>query len=651
MSRNRARILIILAIAILILPGFYLGIPTLAGWLRPPARGELRYSDAQESDTQAAAILARLAETMDTRDLSLLRSRLKGVVHLPGTGEDPLKEYLWVMSEFLGNMTEIETKINQTRAFVASGDVQQAKADLDQLQHLRDQAKPLLSSLPGLLNRVEDYYGVDASVQRQKVVELESIFSQYSDEIARLENQLQVQQDLIHTMLTLRSSKQQVFVEESLSVHGVLEMQNGTALVGRNITLSWNQNMTLKRTTDFSGKFEADLFFPIGAEAGSYAIQAKFEPQGSDGSVYLGCSATLEVQVAYRPSVIMAEIKPATSRPLDLVEVSGVLLGLRIVPLEDRIIETRFDGVSVGNATTDATGHFLFGFPVPRTATNGTHAVTVAFAPTLDRYSGTNATLTLTVELHTTRTEILLDRTTVFSGTTLTINGSVALANGTAWRYGRVHVYLDDSLLTNAVVMKDGAFHLAMQVPPNASFGSHAVQVQYSPDEAWVEGSEAVVRVYVYNTLVLVIALAGVAVSSSLGAYAIVRSRRAAKLPPPELPGPPPIVTPPTREEYSTKSLTATIQAERDDAAKVRRSYRLARSLLEQDMGEAPRESETHWEYFSRITSKSPGLAEPLRRLVELYELAEYSQFPIGADQSREAMEIILRLREQVKAA
>jgi len=650
LSRNRARILIVLAITSLILPALYLGIPSLAGQLRPPTRGEARYSDAQESGTQVGAILASLAKTMDTRDLSLLRDRLKGVVQLPGVGEDPLKEYLRVLSEFSDNMAQIETKMSDARVSLASGDVQRSRADLDQLKHLRDETKPLLWSLPGFLSRVEDYYKVDARAQREKVGELESVFSEYSAEIAKLEDELGVQQDLIRTMLTLNSSKQQVFVEESLSMHGVLEMRNGTALVGRNVTLSWNENMTLMRTTDFSGKFEAGLSFPIGAEAGSNAIEAKFEPQGSDSSVYLHCNATLEVQVAYRPSVIMAEVKPATSRPLDLVEVSGVLLGLGDIPLENRIIETGFDGVSLGNATTDARGHFLFGFPVPRTASNGTHAVTVTFAPTLDRYSGGNVTLTLTVELHTTRTEILLDRTAVLSGATLTINGTVTLANGTPWRYGRVHVYLDDSLLTNAVVMEDGTFLLAVQVPPDASFGPHAIGVQYSPDEAWVEGSEAVAQVYVYNTLVLVMAVVGVAVASSLGAYAIVRSRRAARISPFGPPEPSPVVTPPTREEYPRESLTAAIQAEPDDAAKVRRSYRLAQSLMEQGIGQAPRESETHWEYFSRITSKSPHFADLLRRLVELYELAEYSPFPIGTDQSREAMEIVLRLREQVQA-
>ena len=620
----------------------------MAGLAHRPAPGKLRYSDAQQSGTQAGAILARLSETMDTTDLGLLRSRLKGVVHLAGIGEDPVKEYVWVMSEFLGNMTQIETKLNQTHAFLASGDRRQAKEDLDQLERLRDEAKPLLSSLPGLLSEVEDYYKVDASAQRQKVLELQSVFSEYSVEIGKLESELQVQQGLIYTMLTLSSSMQLVFVEESLSVHGALEMQNGTALAGRNITLSWDWNMTLMRTTDFSGKFEADLSFPVGAEAGSNAIQAKFEPQGSDGSVYLGCRATLEVQVAYWPSVIKAEVKPATSRPLDPVEVSGILLGPGGIPLNGKVIEVNFDNSSLGNAVTDATGHFLLGFQVPTSASNGTHSLTVAFVPALDRYSGSNLTLTLTVELPGTRTEMLLDRTRVFSGTVLTLNGTVRLANGTAWRYGRVHVYLDDSLLTNAVVMEDGAFLLAVQVPPNASFGFHTVRVQYSPDEAWVGGSEVVAQVYVYNTLVLVIAVAGVAAASSSGAYAIVRSRRAAKLPPPELFGPPPIMRPPTREEYSTESLTAAIQAEHDDAAKVRRSYRLAQSLLEQGTGEVPRGSETHWEYFSRIASKSPQLADRLRRLVELYELAEYSQFPIGADHSREAMEIVLRLRERV---
>jgi len=618
----------------------------LARQLRSSGRGEARYSDAQESRTQAAEILASLAKTMGTTDFGLLHDRFKGIVHLPGASGDPLREYLRAVSEFSGNMTEIEAKVNDARASLASGDVQRARATLDQLERLRDDTRPLLISLPSLLDHVEDYYKVNASTQRAKVSEFKIVFSEYSDEITALENELQ--QNLVRTTLTLSSSKQQVFVEEGLLVQGVLQMQNGTALVGRNITLSWNQNMTLTKTTDFSGRFEADLSFPIGTKAGSNAIEAKFAPQGSDSSEYRACSAMVEVQVAYRPSVIEAETKPTTAKPLDPVEVSGVLLGQANIPLENRTIEASFDNASVGNAVTDAKGYFLFGFQVPKTAGNGTHSVTVAFAPMLDLYSGSNVTLMLSVELYTTRTEISVDRAAVLSGSMLTVNGTVMLADGTAWRYGRVHVYLDDSLLSNAVVMEHGAFLLAVQVPPNASFGSHTIRVQYSPDEVCVEGSEVVVHVYVYNTLVLLIAVAGVAAASSLGGYAIVRSRLAKKTPSPELPGPPPTVALPPREEYSTESLTATIQAEHDDDAKVRRCFRLAQSLLEQLVGEPPRESETHWEYFSRIVSKSPGLADPLGQLVELYELAEYSPFPIGTDQSREAMEILLRLREQV---
>jgi hypothetical protein len=44
-----------------------------------------------------------------------------------------------------------------------------------------------------------------------------------------------------------------------------------------------------------------------------------------------------------------------------------------------------------------------------------------------------------------------------------------------------------------------------------------------------------------------------------------------------------------------------------------------------------------------------PRVNDRLKRLVELYELAEYSPYPIETTQSREATEILLKLREEIE--
>jgi hypothetical protein len=71
--------------------------------------------------------------------------------------------------------------------------------------------------------------------------------------------------------------------------------------------------------------------------------------------------------------------------------------------------------------------------------------------------------------------------------------------------------------------------------------------------------------------------------------------------------------------------------------------------MLGQKLHEEPHESETHWEYFHRVTKKVPNVEDSFKRLSELFELAEYSQTPIGRAQSEEAMKLVLRVREEIR--
>jgi hypothetical protein len=163
-----------------------------------------------------------------------------------------------------------------------------------------------------------------------------------------------------------------------------------------------------------------------------------------------------------------------------------------------------------------------------------------------------------------------------------------------------------------------------------------------------VKGSEAVASVFIYNTPLVVLAAVSLPAASSLGFYLFRRSRRAVVLAPPALPEPVTLEKPVSRE-LSPEHLISAIKAEITPAARIRRSYFFAQAIINRRIGESSRTSETHWEYFSRATKLVPRVNDKLKRLVELYELAEYSPYPIEIAQSREATEILLKLREEIE--
>jgi hypothetical protein len=466
-----------------------------------------------------------------------------------------------------------------------------------------------------------------------------------------------VQQNVTYpvgTTLVLNASRTGVFIGEDLLVYGSLETQNRSVLIGRSVTIDFGGNLRVT-TTDLDGKFEATISFPVGFPAGPTAIEAAFDPEAADAALYLPSRSSLLIEVLYHPSSLAAEVYPKNARPLDTVQVTGRLWSLpENESLISRVIVIRFDDASVGNTTTNSTGQFDFGFSIPSSISSGGHQIVVAFLAIDDSYAPSNATLPLAIGGLETRVNFSADRTLFFSGMSITIQGTVTLANGTVWRYGEAKVYIDGSLSAAAMPNAEGVFSSTTQLPIGTNFGWHLLKVKYTPDESSISGSEATVPIFVINTPLFALALGVVVALLSLSVYRVTKKRRPLVSAAPILPQPPvteePLAEayPPEMEEYSTEGLTSMIKAEHDDAAKVRRSYRLAQTMLEKKLGEEPSASETHREYFYRATRKVPNVEDSLKRLSELFELAEYSQAPMGRAQSEEAMKLLLRLREEL---
>jgi hypothetical protein len=457
----------------------------------------------------------------------------------------------------------------------------------------------------------------------------------------------------VGTTLALNASRTDVFIGEDLLVYGSLETQNESVLIGRRVTITFGDNLTVTRT-DYNGKFNATISFPVGYPAGPIAIEAVFDPEAADSGLYLSSRSSLLIQVSYHPSSLEAEIYPENARPLDTVQVNGRLWSLpENESLKSKMITIYFDTAFVGNTTTNSTGQFHFGFLIPLGVSSGSHNVTVVFAAIGDRYSPSNASLPLSIELLETRVSFSADRTSLFSGMSITIQGTVMLANGTVWKYGQAKVYLDGSFSATEMPNAEGVFSSAIQFPIGTNLGWHLLKVKYTPDESSISGSEATVPVFVLNTPLITIASGVVVALLSLSVYRAIKKRRPPVLAAPtlvQLPvieKPLPEAHPPEMGEYSVQGLTSMIEAEHDHAAKVRRSYRLAQAMLGQKLHEEPHENETHWEYFHRVTKKAPNVEDSFKRLSELFELAEYSQTPMGRAQSEEATKLLLRVREE----
>jgi len=225
--KGRARILLALLAVSLVLPASYLTALSLTG--RTLTR-EYRYSLVKESPVEVAAVLESIVQTMDPHELDRLRDRLSGVVQLTLSEEDPLGDYLRVLSDFSNNMVEMDAQLLQARTSLSSGNTGQAIADLEQLKELRDKTEPLPGSLYRLLDRVAVYYKINTSTQIEKIIQLDAAFQTYVGKIDELSNELEANPGFIETNLSLYTLKQEVFIEEVFEVHGFLRDQNGSAL-------------------------------------------------------------------------------------------------------------------------------------------------------------------------------------------------------------------------------------------------------------------------------------------------------------------------------------------------------------------------------------------------------------------------------------
>jgi hypothetical protein len=614
-----------------------------------------RYSEApivQPSKSDVEEILILLGQSMGPSQTTALHEKLAGLVET-GSGNDIIGEYTRNLYDLSGNLTLIESQLIGARSFLTSGNRSEAVALVNQLESHRSQTGLLLQSTHSLLNQIGKQYQLDTKTQTGELNALDQSYNGYSTQIDQLVSELQTTTNLVQTILNLNSSARQVFVGENVLIYGSLEDVNGSALAHKNLTISWSgRNILLE--SDPEGKFEENVSIPVGFATGFTIVDCAFQPSGQDKLLYQPSMAQVQIQVSYRPSMIDAKINPATARPLDTVTILGNLTTMNLKPLENRTIVITLDGAILGNVTTDRSGLFNYQFTVPETESNGTHVVEAIFNAIDQPYAPSNATLPFNVQILETQTQVAVDRNTVLSGMSFVINGTVRYLNATYNNQtipisGNVTVFVDGVPYTNATINNQGSFVSSIHLPLGISFASHMISVRYAPDEPWVHSSESIVRIYVLSTPVITLAAAVIAVESYLGTFIIRQRRRQVLQRQAMLAMPPAQAVPILSEELSQTNLIRAVEAETDDLSRIRRAFALAQLIIEKRMGVEHRDTETPYEYFTRIVEAAPVLKDSMSYLVELFERAEYSPYPIVGEHVTLAKKKLLELREKLE--
>jgi Domain of unknown function (DUF4129) len=615
-----------------------------------------QYSDTASitlSKSDLEYLMRTFGQTTAPNQLGRLHIQLLGAVQTkPDT---PLiDDYARILFNLSGNLTSIQQEIPIVRTSLSLGNRSQATALFSKLQLARQQSKALLQSLNSTLTQIGEKYQIDTTTQTTRVNMLASLYESYSDQINQLGSDLNAVVALKGTFLSLNSSTGKTFIGQSIVVYGTLRTENGTMLANRTLTISWQSNRIVSES-DLNGYFEANVTFAPGTPAGPTLIRAAYDPVGADKLVYASSTAQMQVVLFYEQSALAVTVAPTTVRPLDSVEVSGRLSGFADhQPLTDRIISVQLDNETIGNTTTDRLGSFYFYFSVPRNISNGTHLVEAAFNAETDLFAPSNSSIPINVEILTTQTQIQIDRSTLLSGMVLTINGTVTYPNstrqnGTPPPSGNITIYIDTMPYANVTLDSLGAFQSEIQMPFGTSFGSHAILVEYSPDQPWLQSSKALVRVTVVSVPIVIAIFSVIGVGSVLGSYATNKRRRKGAIRSEAIVTPQAALVRPTwNEQFSRSKLTASYEAEPNAPSKVKKAYSLAQSMIESRFGIEPRDSETPSEYLLRVRDVAQPLDSTLGALVELFEMAEYSPYPIVQEQERLAREKLLELRERM---
>jgi hypothetical protein len=556
---------------------------------------------------------------------------------------DTVAEYLATLTNLSLNLRSLKTSVETTASSLSVGNFTHATENVNQLERSLGIVKANINSLRIIVRTMvkQGWNSTTLSVIQQEIEGVERISDEYAAQITLLEAQVNLRSPLLHIVL----SNETTFIDGVMWANITLLARNGTALADRSVSIIWGSNEVVVRT-DIDGMAGTLIRFPAGFPAGNNTITASFQPTGPDAKVYVSTYAGAPILIKYHPTELIAEINPSEGMPLDTFTANGTLAIVAGGSLANRTLIFILDNSFLGTGTTDVAGRFLFNFQIPPTIENGNHTLLVFFNPRADILAPSNTNLQFRVTRDQTSTAVSASSIS-FSGMTTSITGRVSgAAESPNGLVGNVVVTLDGSAVATIPVGTDGTFSSSQSISLNTGFGNHVFQVFYTSDDPRVAGSSATVSVYVVNSPTLL----AVALFCGLAPGILVARKRRIRAHEASIRGRREASERGMREGYplatplNWERVLQILHAEHTSRGLVAASFRLVRTLLSNALGRRTKESETHWEFYSRAITSRPVLRELLMPLVKLFELAEYSQFDVSAKQGERAKEILIEL-------
>ena len=614
----------------------------------------LHYTNIPTTSPSRGAAIAAMEQLTNPSDILSAQNLpiTLGTSNLPS--QDPVVRYMQTLSNASSTMQQTETDLRLAQGLASSGDVKGASTVVNRLVALRNETGTLINTLYNLLDLIKSEPNVNqAQVQliRQRLDEFRRSYIEYSVEI----DQLRAQVNPRMVSLSISASSPSVFVNQPLMISGSLQTHNGTAMAQRNVTITWGVD-SISTLTDIEGSYNATIIFRPGYPNGTATIGASFNPVGIDAQQFVTTNATALTQVEYYPTQIFAEASPTMALPLDPVSVTGRLTAAGDTPLANRTVAFLLDDNNLGGVETENDGTFIFNYQVPTSATDGDHTLHVQFMPRAEIFGASAVELPLIVQ----RDQMVISTTpflkAILSGFGMKSTGTVFFVQNSNSHQGtlrgNVTIMLDGVPSASSVVSDDGTFSLNLPIPLNVNFGLHSVELVYVPADPRMGTAVKTDQVYVYNTPYVAL-MASAAVLAPQLILALRRKRRASAVALPQgVTGPseePLIVVGEVKVPMSMSDWNSGLkvaQAEKDASRKIVMCYRLVQNLIGSKLNEYLDNTETHWEFYKRVVNLKPRLIPDLRRITELFEIAEYSQFTMRVSEGNEVLGRLLIIRD-----
>ena len=282
----------------------------------------------------------------------------------------------------------------------------------------------------------------------------------------------------------------QIDREELISMSGIL-LDSVDRPVG-NMTIGiYLDNVFLTNVTSSEdGTFE--VFYPVPADMtlGPVTMDVQF----NGAPFYLGSSATVGWEV-YSP--VNIDVLPLEAAAIgDTVMISGTVRdNLPAGWVAGHNVDIRFDGVLIGNASTDSEGVWTLNWTIPQSTELGSHVIDV-YAPAQGWYRGGESNGTLWVAHHSA---ISLNANGGDStrGFDWTITGNLYDSDVVGWPgipNAQIQIALDGASIGTTITDANGNFSVTIPVDMSSTRGDHIVTFLYTGDTSWL-GSQSDVTV------------------------------------------------------------------------------------------------------------------------------------------------------------